>query len=90
MISCLSGVHRAPGARSWRYDRALDPVKRNEALALANRQLTDMDSLTTELVDYAVILKDRNDNTSNAFFLRDLHDELVAATRPRAGAKGLN
>jgi hypothetical protein len=67
MISCLSGVYRAPGARSWRYDRALDPVKRNEALALANRQLTDMDSLATELVDYAVILKDRNDNTSNAF-----------------------
>lgn len=65
------------------------PAKVETALALANRQATDMKALVDELVEYSVVLGDTNQLVLERFELRELFDELVASCRPAIEVKGL-
>jgi hypothetical protein len=65
------------------------PAKVETALALANRQATDMKALVDELVEYSVVLGDTNQLVLERFELCELFDELVASCRPAVEAKGL-
>jgi signal transduction histidine kinase len=65
------------------------PAKLEAALALANRQATDMKALVDELVEYSVVLGDTNQLALERFELRELFDELVASCGPVIEAKGL-
>jgi signal transduction histidine kinase len=65
------------------------PAKTEAALALANRQAADMKTLVDELVEYSVVLGDTSALAAQAFDLRALFDELVAACQPAIDAKGL-
>jgi signal transduction histidine kinase len=65
------------------------PARLDTALALANRQATDMKTLVDELVEYSVVLGDSHPLTLDTFGLRELFDELVASCGPVIEAKGL-
>ncbi|MGA7779004.1 MAG: sensor histidine kinase [Paraburkholderia sp.] len=65
------------------------PAKVETALALANRQASDMKALVDELVEYSVVLGDTNQVVLERFDLRELFDELVASCTPTIEAKGL-
>ncbi|MEW6341069.1 MAG: sensor histidine kinase [Paraburkholderia sp.] len=65
------------------------PAKVEAALALANRQATDMKALVDELVEYSVVLGDTNHLVVEPFNLHELFDELVASCAPFVEAKGL-
>ncbi|HEY3597237.1 MAG TPA: sensor histidine kinase [Paraburkholderia sp.] len=65
------------------------PSKTEAALALANRQATDMKTLVDELVEYSIVLGDANPLAAEPFDLRGLFDELVASCGPAIEAKGL-
>ncbi|HEY1999762.1 sensor histidine kinase [Paraburkholderia sp.] len=65
------------------------PAKLEAALALANRQASDMKALVDELVEYSVVLGDTSHLTLEPFSLRELFDELVASCGPAIEAKGL-
>jgi signal transduction histidine kinase len=65
------------------------PEKVEAALRLANRQVLDMQSLTDELVDYAVVLSGRDAEDVERFSLRELYEELVQACQPLIERKGL-
>jgi signal transduction histidine kinase len=65
------------------------PSKIETALALANRQVSDMKLLTDEMVDYAGALSSRDPGALETFELRELYDDLVAAIKPAVEEKGL-
>jgi signal transduction histidine kinase len=65
------------------------PSKVVTALALANRQVSDMKLLVDEMVDYAVVLSSRDSGALETFELRELYDDLVAAIQPAVEEKGL-
>src|SRR6202790_1279775 len=65
------------------------PSKTETALALANRQVSDMKLLVDERGDYAVALSSRDPGALETFELRELYDDLVAASRPAVEEKGL-
>ncbi|RFU49398.1 sensor histidine kinase [Paraburkholderia sp. DHOC27] len=65
------------------------PAKVETALALANRQATDMKALVDELVEYSVVLGDNSQLVLERFELRELFDELLASCGPVIEAKGL-
>jgi signal transduction histidine kinase len=65
------------------------PSRIDTALALANRQATDMKALVDELVEYSVVLGDSSPLVLERFALRELFDELVSACAPVIEAKGL-
>jgi signal transduction histidine kinase len=65
------------------------PSKMTTALALANRQVSDMKLLTDEMVDYAGVLSSRDAGALETFEVRELYDELVAAIQPAVEEKGL-
>jgi signal transduction histidine kinase len=65
------------------------PAKTDAALALANRQATDMKVLVDELVEYSVVLGDTNQVAVERVDLRGLFDELVASCGPAIREKGL-
>ncbi|MCY0853674.1 sensor histidine kinase [Cupriavidus sp. D39] len=69
---------------------ALAPSKAEVGLALATRQAEDMKRLVDEMVEYSIILGDRNPLSVEQVELRALFDELVAASRPSVEAKGLH
>ena len=68
---------------------ARSPSKTETALALANRQATDMKALVDELVEYAVVLRDADTLAIEVFSLRELFDELAVSCRTTIEAKGL-
>jgi len=65
------------------------PAKADTALALANRQAADMKQLVDQMVEYSVVLGDGAPLTLEQVELRELYDELAAASRPAIEAKGL-
>jgi hypothetical protein len=65
------------------------PSKADTALTLANRQAADMKQLVDQMVEYAVVLGDGAPLALEQVDLRELHDELVASSRPLIEAKGL-
>ncbi|WP_345815075.1 sensor histidine kinase [Paraburkholderia sp. PREW-6R] len=65
------------------------PEKIDTALALANRQASDMKTLVDELVEYSIVLGDTSPLTLERFSLRELFDELVISCQPVIEAKGL-
>jgi signal transduction histidine kinase len=65
------------------------PARTDAALALANRQATDMKTLVDELVEYSIVLGDTSPIATEPFDLRVLFDELVASCSPTVEAKGL-
>src|ERR1044072_6861395 len=65
------------------------PAKADTALALANRQAADMKQLVDQMVEYSVVLGDGPPLTLEQVELRELYDELAAASRPAIEAKGL-
>jgi signal transduction histidine kinase len=67
----------------------LAPEKAETALALANRQATDMKQLVDQMIEYAVALGDGTALELEQVELRELYDELVASSRPSIEAKGL-
>ena len=66
------------------------PAKAETALALANRQATDMKQLVDQMVEYAVLLGDGAPLVPEQVQTLELYDELVAASRPAIEAKGLS
>ncbi|RAS15629.1 hypothetical protein BX591_1598 [Paraburkholderia bryophila] len=65
------------------------PARADAALALANRQATDMKALVDQMVEYSVVLGDNTPLTFERVDLRELYDELVDASRPAIEIKGL-
>ncbi|WP_244829423.1 sensor histidine kinase [Caballeronia sp. TF1N1] len=65
------------------------PAKRETALGLANRQVSDMASLVDEMVEYSKVLGDDSLLTVEAFDLVGLFDELMQLNRVGTEAKGL-
>jgi signal transduction histidine kinase len=65
------------------------PSKTDAALAMANRQATDMKALVDQMVEYSVVLGDDAPLGHEQVELQELYDELVASSRPAIEAKGL-
>src|SRR6202048_3748285 len=65
------------------------PSANGRALALAERQASDMKTLIDELLEYSVVLSGHNTFAVEEFALRELYDEVVSVYRAAAEAKGL-
>ncbi|WP_321893128.1 sensor histidine kinase [Paraburkholderia tropica] len=66
------------------------PSRADAALALANRQATDMKLLVDQMVEYSVLLGDVAAPALEQVDLHELYDELVRSWQPAIEAKGLH